>query len=115
VIRRNQDKKRLAWIHTFPCIVPECHARDVEADHVGARGFGTKCGDDETLPICSAHHRTGRDARHVLGRNFWRHHGLDRDSLLAEYHERYRAFLNGEESYKETSGWQYEEIGSDPF
>jgi len=91
--RRKTDRKRLAWIHSFPCIVPNCEHLDIEADHVGARGYGVRCGDDETLPVCSQHHRTGKDARHVLGRKFWDHHGIDRAALLSHYAQLYESFL----------------------
>jgi hypothetical protein len=114
---RRRDKTRLAWIHTLGCIVPECPRLDIEADHVGARGYGQRCGDHETLPVCTVHHRTGKDARHVLGRKFWEHHGIDRATLLVQHDELYQSFLSGRHhgrSRKQTStGQAYQ--AADPF
>lgn len=90
--KRVLDRVRLQWIHDFPCVVPGCDARNVEADHVGDRAFGLRCGDDETLPVCVQHHRLGREARHVLGKNWWKHHGINRTDLLAHYAKLYAEF-----------------------
>ena len=45
-----------------------CCARDlgpcwgrIEADHAGPRPLGRKCSDDETIPLCSGHHRARTD------------------------------------------------------
>src|SRR4051812_34626348 len=81
--RRLLDPDRGRWIHTEPCIV--CGRLPVECAHVGDRGYGFKCDDTEILPICAAHHRTGKQAQHVRGRNFWTYHGIDRDELVAKY------------------------------
>lgn len=61
-----------------------------EVAHVGLRGLGQKCSDLETLPLCTEHHRTGEKAHHVLGKNFWAEHGLDRDQLIASFQEKYK-------------------------
>lgn len=55
-----------------------------ECAHVGVRGLGQKCPDRQTVPLCAEHHRTGKSAHHVLGRNFWTFHGLDRDQLIRQ-------------------------------
>ena len=48
-----------------------------EAAHTGPRGLGTKSPDESCIPLCSEHHRTGRDAIHVLGpRRFEDLHGF---------------------------------------
>lgn len=60
-----------------------------EAAHVGNRGLGQKCSDRETIPLCAAHHRTGKDSHHVLGKKFWDFHGLDKEKLIAELNARY--------------------------
>jgi len=60
-----------------------------EAAHVGERGLGQKCSDRETIPLCAAHHRTGPESHHVLGKKFWQHHGLDRDEIVAELNRLY--------------------------
>ncbi len=62
-----------------------------EAAHVGKRGLGQKCNDDETLPLCAWHHRTGQQSAHVMGSKFWNHHMLDRDKLIAEMQRRFVA------------------------
>lgn len=61
-----------------------------EVAHVGERGLGQKCSDRETVPLCAEHHRTGPHAHHVLGKNFWDCHGLDRDAIIAKLNEQYR-------------------------
>lgn len=34
----------------------------IEADHAGPRPCGRKCSDDQTIPLCSLHHRNRTDA-----------------------------------------------------
>lgn len=83
-----RDPEYLAWIRMQWCIIceyvtgSEAGTRHVEAAHVGRRGLGQKCSDNETVPLCVRHHRTGKDSHHVLGKNFWKHHGLDRDQMV---------------------------------
>ena len=81
----------LRWIRTQPCVVRGCgHSfRFVEAAHVGERGLSQRCSDLETIPLCSHHHRTGRDSQHRLGKAFWAHHGLDRDALVKQFNYLY--------------------------
>ena len=50
----------------------------------------------EAIPLCSSHHRTGKDAHHVLGRNFAEHHGVDMAQLIARYNALY-GIATGEE------------------
>jgi hypothetical protein len=57
----------------------------VEAAHVGDRGLGQKCRDEETIPLCGYHHRTGPDSQHVIGKAFWDHHGINRADLVTLY------------------------------
>lgn len=90
-----------AWIATLPCIVcvrgviemlqiaPFTWIARSEAAHVGDRGLGQKSSDRETIPLCMQHHRTGKDAAHVIGKRFWIHHGLDRVKLIAEFNREY--------------------------
>lgn len=90
-----QDEAYKAFIRTLPCLVCDKYgARQMsatEAAHVGDRGYGQKCSDRETLPLCGEeHHRLGRESHHVLGRNFWSHHRLDRDALVAEHNAQYQ-------------------------
>jgi hypothetical protein len=106
-----RDAKYLAWIRKLPCVccwpktwrsgeIPELLERGwkfrdrgkdspSEAAHVGERGMGQKCSDRETIPLCSTHHRLGRDAVHRIGWRFWRYHALDRDALIAELNQLY--------------------------
>ena len=86
---RTIDRAYIAWIHTLPCIVPECPALTVEADHVGPRAFSMRSHDCEALPVCTHHHRLGSDSREALRSRFWGHHGLDRMELIRRYQELY--------------------------
>lgn len=96
--KRLKDKKYLAFIASQWCVVCELVTGSeagtplrIEVAHVGTRGLSQKCSDRETLPLCARHHRTGKDAHHVLGRKFWQHHQLDRDALIAELNARYES------------------------
>ena len=60
-----------------------------EAAHIGERGLGHKCSDRETIPLCAEHHRTGPESHHVLGKSFWKHHGLNKDALVKELNRFY--------------------------
>ena len=67
----------LAWIRTHPCVV--CGVRrGIEASHTGPHGIGQKSPDTSAIPLCSEHHRTGKDSYHRLGpRKFSQVHNLD--------------------------------------
>lgn len=87
-----QDPGYRAWIRTLPCCICQQwgflikgYPGTVECAHVGARGLGQKCPDRETLPLCVWHHRTGPQAVHVLGRNFWNYWKLNRYELIEAY------------------------------
>lgn len=110
-----RDRKYLAWIRILPCVVCYRHfwrhfierkftLEEIrilaalswerqrlltEAAHVGQRGFGQKCSDRETIPLCGHCHRTGPHALHRLGKNFWSFHGIDRRLLISELILRY--------------------------
>lgn len=86
-VQRQLDPKYLKWIRTQPCAI--CGSLYTEAAHVGPRGFGLRSNDREVIPLCPGHHRTRRDAHHVLGRHFWEHHGLDRWLLIRHYNATY--------------------------
>ncbi len=91
--RNHHDKDYLAWIASLGCIccriAGEKQTERTEVDHVGQRGIGQRSSDRETLPLCSSHHRTGKAARHRLGRAFWAQWGLDRDELIRTLNETY--------------------------
>lgn len=115
---RVKDEKYLAFIREWPCYicflqkirrlgglsVPSHNPwwlREVwawetartcgitEAAHVGIRGLGQKCSDREAIPLGEAHHRTGPDSHHVLGKKFWEHHKIDRDAAIAFFQAAY--------------------------
>lgn len=102
------NPRYLAWIRTLPCLL--CWARDkggfeygwvrlirwaygqksrTEPHHAGDHGYAQLPPDRTAIPLCAEHHRTGKDAAHVLGKNFWKHHNLDRDQIIRELNERY--------------------------
>jgi hypothetical protein len=107
------DPAYLAWIRTLPCwicfkssyesgeIWAGLHliqagqfvclqAFRTEAAHVGRRAYGRKCPDRQAMPLCGdAHHREGFHSHHRMGRYFWAHHNLDRDSIIRQLNERY--------------------------
>lgn len=108
--RVGKNPKYLDWIRTLPCVC--CCVIDFgrmswlialfdkemrnwepqpEVAHVGERGLSQKCSDDQAIPLCGEHHRTGKDSHHVLGKKFWSHWGIDRDKLLTELRARYEA------------------------
>lgn len=101
-----RDPAYLRWIRTLRCYLcarsdaqmidafkrmglPFLQREPTEAAHVGQRGIGQKCSDRETIPLCAHHHRTGPHSHHRLGKNFWEHHGLNRDELIRELHQVY--------------------------
>ena len=86
-VQRESDPKYLKWIRSQPCVI--CGSSYTEAAHVGPRGFGLRCDDHQAIPLCPGHHRTRRDAQHVLGKNFWEYHGLDRWVLIQNYNAAY--------------------------
>lgn len=93
--KKQRDPKYLAWIRTLPCEIfpgdifsPACGGR-VEAHHAGDHGLAQKPPDRTAIPLCAKHHRTGKESAHVLGKNFWKHHNLDRDQIIRELNERY--------------------------
>lgn len=77
----------MAWIATLPCAA--CGRQLVEVAHVGAHGMAQKCSDRDTIPLCTAHHREGPFSLHRLGRPWWIHFGIDRDTLIADLQRRF--------------------------
>lgn len=75
------NPKHLAWIASLPCCV--CGARPVEVHHIrdGQVGTGQRAGDDETIPLCPAHHRLGPDAFHSAPRSWEERFGTQREHL----------------------------------
>ena len=82
-----QNPEYLDFIRRWGCVLAatyDCEGA-VEAAHVGDRGLGQKCRDQETIPLCGYHHRTGPDSQHVMGNRFWDHHGINRADLWDLY------------------------------
>jgi len=72
-----------------------------EAAYVGPRGTGQKCPDREAMPLGKAHHLHptaggGPESHHALGKKFWEHHHLDRETLITELNELYAKREAGE-------------------
>jgi hypothetical protein len=99
------DPEYLAWIRTLCCWVCMTQARVIrpsvhvgycslqesptEPHHAGDHGYAQKAPDRTAIPLCAKHHRYGKDSAHVLGKNFWTYHGLNRDRVISELNERY--------------------------
>ena len=81
----------LDWLRQQKCLLCPTGMQGgaIEAAHVGVRGLGQKCADREAVSLCASHHRTGKQAHHVLGRKFWEFHKLDRDTTILAYHAAY--------------------------
>jgi len=92
-----QNPKYLDFIRQWPCVLAttgDC-VGPVEAAHVGDRGLGQKCRDEEAIPLCGYHHRTGPDSQHVLGKKFWETHGINRADVWDLYQGIYQGFGAG--------------------
>jgi hypothetical protein len=78
-----RNRYYLAWIRTLPCVV--CGLTlGIEASHTGPHGLGQKSSDYSAIPLCSKHHRTGRDSYHRLGpRRFSELHNLDIRAIVS--------------------------------
>jgi len=89
--------KYLAWIRTLPCLV--CGAsRGIEASHTGPHGLGQKSPDTSAIPLCTRHHRTGKDSYHKLGpRKFAELHNLDIPAIVLK--------LNAKLTMRVEAGW----------
>src|SRR5712691_3617244 len=87
----------LAWIRTQPCVV--CRAtRWIEAAHTGPHGLGQKSPDSSAIPLCTKHHRTGKDSYHKLGpRKFAQIHNLDIPTIVRK--------LNMKPTIRVEAGW----------
>lgn len=96
--KREQDKKYLGWIQTYPSCLMKCHfivttyislcAGQIVAHHVSTGGMGTKCSDYETVPLCNEHHREIHDKGKRI---FQAKYGID----LKEEAERLRREYEG--------------------
>ena len=80
-----QNPEYLDVVREWPCVLHASGDCDgaIEAAHVGDRGLGQKSKDEEAIPLCAGHHRTGPDSQHVMGKKFWAHHEINRADLIA--------------------------------
>jgi len=92
----NADHDYLEWIRNQPCLI--CALRDrkqstkTDPHHFGPRGFSQKVPDRQAIPLCHfEHHIFGREAIHVLGRAFGRHHGMDPEKEIVRLNAEYDA------------------------
>ena len=87
-VRPERKWRYLAWIRTLPCLV--CGARrGIEASHTGPHGLGQKSPDTSAVPLCTRHHRTGKDSYHKLGpRKFAELHNLDIPSIVGRLNQK---------------------------
>jgi hypothetical protein len=92
-----RNPKYLEWIRTLPCLV--CGARrGIEASHTGPHGLGQKSPDTSAIPLCTRHHRTGKDSYHKLGpRKFAELHNLDIPAIVLK--------LNAKPTMRVEAGW----------
>lgn len=88
-VKRKPDRKYLAWLHTIPCAA--CGAMPVEAHHDRkGMGIGQRAADRRAIPLCSDHHRNGREAVHQLGRKqFEERFALDTAAVIAMLNQEY--------------------------
>jgi hypothetical protein len=88
-MKRKPDRKYLAWLHELPCSV--CEARPVEAHHDRkGMGMAQRAPDRRAIPLCPAHHNSGPEAIHQLGRDgFQRRFQLDVDTLIVMLNQEY--------------------------
>lgn len=60
--RRERDVEHMLLVKSLPCALSGVAGAGpcsgpVEADHMGERGLGQKCSDNECGPLCTRHHR----------------------------------------------------------
>ena len=90
-----RSRHYLAWIRTLPCVV--CGSiLWIEASHTGPHGLSQKSSDYSAIPLCSTHHRTGRDSYHKLGpRRFSEVHSLDIRAIVSRLNLKPLVLLEG--------------------
>lgn len=89
---RVEDPAHLARVRSLPCIACELNGlaqfTPTEAHHIrDGQGMGQKAGDDEAIPLCVFHHRTGFSSIHLAPATFKWLYGTER-RLLAMTLER---------------------------
>lgn len=85
--RRVQDQKHLAYVAGMPCCVPGCHA-PATVHHLrclGSTAAGSRrSGDNESVPLCKAHHQGDAGVEAIGERKFWPALGIDPLALAAK-------------------------------
>lgn len=105
---RVRDGEYMGFIAHLPCVACAVEGRatlGVEVAHVklaiaahGWRGWGLseRSDDRKSLPLCPAHHRTGRGAQHGVGeRKFWDRLGICPACLCEALNAAYDAGQSG--------------------
>jgi hypothetical protein len=82
-----RDAKYRALVRTQPCAA--CGSwRGIESAHTGPHGMCQKASDFDCIPLCSKHHKIGKDSLHKLGPvKFARVHGLDVQVIILDLRE----------------------------
>jgi hypothetical protein len=93
-----KDPDYLAWIRALPCAVQDDEipggspcGGPITAHHAGDHGSSQKAPDRTAIPLCFEHHQNGKHAAHVLGKKFWRFHGIRRNWLIRRLNAAYEA------------------------
>ena len=89
--KAGRDPGYLARLHDLPCCICDAfgmrQSTPTEAHHIiCGRGGNRKTPDDDAIPICRAHHRTGEDgflAVHKHRKAWVEAYGLDTDYVAA--------------------------------
>ena len=80
------DKRHFAKVSALGCIVClnfDNEGTPAEIHHIGNGAMGKRAGNDEVIPLCHTHHRTGGYGVAVhSGRNTWEdNHGTEQELL----------------------------------
>lgn len=83
-----QNKIHRDYIRTLKCILiddprHQCSGR-IECAHIGSRGKSQKSPDEETLPLCTNGHMTGKYAIHKGEKTFWSYWIIPTKEFLIE-------------------------------
>jgi hypothetical protein len=80
--------ERVLFVRSLPCVM--CGAVPSENAHIETGGMGRKADYTKIVPLC----KSGHDAFHVYGRDYFKHRSyLDLEAAAAETEARWRAHL----------------------
>jgi hypothetical protein len=99
-VATKEEKERMNKISQMGCF---CCGHQAEVHHIRKHtGMGLRPPHSDTIPLCSLHHRTGKDSIH-LGKNlFIEKYGTEQSILqqvnkqLEQMEDAYNLFNNGE-------------------